>query len=170
MLRTNLLRRFAGSKHRYVCCSDTKSSSRYLSSIDAPSAVMDEDFLKFQLFDVLKIEEKLLNKNRFEHVSREIISDSLLTARKIAEEKFATHNKKNDAKEPRYDPTTGRVIINPEVGEALDAYKEAGFFRCAARVPVWYSMTSSSCHMLYMLLHLMSLPCHIYLNSHGIYQ
>ena len=43
--------------------------------------------------------------------------------------KFATHDKKNDAKEPVFDPATGRVVINPEVQEALEVYRDAGFFR-----------------------------------------
>lgn len=120
-------------RHLRVRCEGAHTCMRYFSSGQL-SSVVDEDFIKFQLFDVLNIEDDLLKTARFEHVSRDIISDSLVTAKKIAEEKFATHNKKNDANEPSFDPVTGRVVINSEVSQALDSYREAGFFRYCYRV------------------------------------
>lgn len=103
--------------------------SRFLSGGIPRSAVIDEDTVKFQLFDVLKLEENLLKKERFHHISRDIISDSLMTAKKIAEEKFASHNKLNDSREPSLHPSQRRVDINAEVKDAINAYKDAGFFR-----------------------------------------
>ena len=43
----------------------------------------------------------------------------------IAEDKFAPHNRKSDLDEPRFEG--GRVHIIPEVKEALDAFRDAGF-------------------------------------------
>ena len=50
----------------------------------------------------------------------------LETARKIADDYFAPHNRKGDLNEPRV--VNGVVELIPEVAEAMDAYREAGFF------------------------------------------
>lgn len=98
----------------------------------AGSLVVDKDFVNYQLFDVLNIEQNLFAKReKFSHLSREIVTESLDVAAKIAEEKFLPHNRKNDTTEPQWSPEKG-VVMNSEVGEALQAFREAGFFSAHA--------------------------------------
>jgi len=85
----------------------------------------DLDFILYELLDV----ESLTKRPRFAEHSRETFDAALDTAAKIAEEKFAPHNRKADLNEPRYDGI--RVEIIPEVGEALEAFREAGFMAAA---------------------------------------
>ena len=85
----------------------------------------DLDFILYELLDV----ESLTKRPRFAEHSRETFDAALDTATKIAEEKFAPHNRKGDLNEPRFDGV--RVEIIPEVGEALDAFREAGFMAAA---------------------------------------
>ena len=85
----------------------------------------DLDFILYELLDV----ESLTKRPRFLEHSRETFDAALDTAAKIAEEKFAPHNRKADLNEPRFDGV--RVEIIPEVGEALDAFREAGFMSAA---------------------------------------
>jgi len=85
----------------------------------------DLDFILYELLDV----ESLTKRPRFAEHSRETFDAALATAAKIAEEKFAPHNRKSDLNEPRFDGV--RVEIIPEVGEALDAFCEAGFMSAA---------------------------------------
>ena len=104
--------------------------SRFLSTTTTKnSSVINQDLYHFLLFDVLNIDKHLLNKNRYSHVTSDIINDMFLTTKKIAENKFANHNKKNDQNEPQVDLSSGKVVINEKVKEALQAYKDAGFFR-----------------------------------------
>jgi alkylation response protein AidB-like acyl-CoA dehydrogenase len=85
----------------------------------------DLDFILYELLDV----ESLTRRARYAEHSRETFDAALDTAAKIAEEKFAPHNRKSDLNEPRYDGI--RVEIIPEVGEALEAFREAGFLAAA---------------------------------------
>jgi alkylation response protein AidB-like acyl-CoA dehydrogenase len=85
----------------------------------------DLDFILYELLDV----EALTRRPRFAEHSRETFDAALNTAAKIAEEKFAPHNRKSDLNEPRFDGV--RVEIIPEVGEALEAFREAGFLAAA---------------------------------------
>ena len=85
----------------------------------------DLDFILYELLDV----EALTRRPRFAEHSRETFDAALNTAAKIAEEKFAPHNRKSDLNEPRFDGI--RVEIIPEVGEALEAFREAGFLAAA---------------------------------------
>ena len=85
----------------------------------------DLDFILYELLDV----ESLTRHARFAEHSRETFDAALDTAAKIAEEKFAPHNRKADLNEPRFE--NGRVEIIPEVGEALQAFREAGFMAAA---------------------------------------
>lgn len=79
----------------------------------------------FALFDVVGVED-LSTLPRFESHNREIYEAVLETARKIADDYFAPHNRKGDLNEPRV--VNGVVELIPEVAEAMDAYREAGFF------------------------------------------
>ena len=81
----------------------------------------DLDFILYELLDV----ESLTKRPRFAEHSRETFDAALDTAAKIAEEKFAPHNRKADLNEPRFE--NGRVKMIPEVAEALTAFREAGF-------------------------------------------
>ena len=85
----------------------------------------DLDFILYELLEV----ESLTRHPRFAEHSRETFDAALDTATRIAEEKFAPHNRKADLNEPRFDGI--RVEIIPEVGEALDAFCEAGFMAAA---------------------------------------
>ncbi len=81
----------------------------------------DLDFILYELLDV----GSLTKRPRFAEHSRETFDAAIDTAAKIAEEKFAPHNRTADLNEPRYDGI--QVEIIPEVGEALGAFREAGF-------------------------------------------
>ncbi|MFN0039531.1 MAG: acyl-CoA dehydrogenase [Burkholderiales bacterium] len=85
----------------------------------------DIGFLLYELLDV----EVLTRQPRFLEHSRHTFDAALDTAEKIATEKFATHNRKSDLQEPRFE--NGRVRIIPEVKAALDAFCEAGFMAAA---------------------------------------
>ncbi len=85
----------------------------------------DLDFILYELLDV----ERLTRRPRFAEHTRETFDAALDTAARIAEEKFAPHNRKSDLNEPTFDGT--RVTIIPEVGEALAAFREAGFMAAA---------------------------------------
>ena len=85
----------------------------------------DLDFILYELLGV----ESLTQRPRFAEHSRETFDAALDTAAKIAEEKFAPHNRKADLNEPHFDGQ--RVEIIPEVGEALAAFREAGFMAAA---------------------------------------
>ncbi len=81
----------------------------------------DLDFLLHELLQV----ENLCFRERYREHSRETFDAVIDTALKIAEEKFAPHARKADEHEPRFED--GRVVMIPEVAEALKAFAEAGF-------------------------------------------
>ncbi|MGQ0502327.1 MAG: acyl-CoA dehydrogenase [Panacagrimonas sp.] len=73
--------------------------------------------------------ERLSRYPRFSEHTRETFDAVLDTAERIATERFATHNKKSDQQEPHFDGE--RVQLIPEVGQALNAYAEAGLLAAA---------------------------------------
>lgn len=79
--------------------------------------------LEFLLHDWLRVEE-LTALPRFAEHSRETFDAVLELAADIASERFAPHNKRNDAEEPRFEG--GRVVLHDEVSPALRAAAEAG--------------------------------------------
>lgn len=81
----------------------------------------DLDFMLYEFLDV----ENLCWRERYREHSRETIDAVLDTALQIAAEKFAPHNRKSDENEPRFE--NGRVVMIPEVAEALRAFIDAGF-------------------------------------------
>jgi len=85
-------------------------------------APRDIDFVLYELLEV----ESLSAYPRFGDHSRETFDAALKTARQIAEDLFATHNRKADLEEPRW--VDGRVQLIPEVKQALAEYARAGFF------------------------------------------
>jgi alkylation response protein AidB-like acyl-CoA dehydrogenase len=88
------------------------------------SKLLNPRDVAFVLYELLDI-ESLTQRPRFADHSRETFDAALETAAKIAEEKFAPHNRKADLNEPRFDG--GKVTMIPEVGEALEAFRQAGF-------------------------------------------
>src|SRR5581483_6828486 len=81
----------------------------------------DLEFVLYELLDVAA----LTSRPRFAEHSRETFDAALETAARIAEDKFAPHNRKSDLNEPRI--RDGRVDLIPEVKVALDALRDAGF-------------------------------------------
>lgn len=84
----------------------------------------DRRELEFQLFDVAKLHG--LCRGPFSDYEETVISGVLDTAEKLAREKFLPHAEKSDQCEPRFED--GRAVLIPEIGEALEAYREAGLF------------------------------------------
>ncbi|MCW5624132.1 MAG: acyl-CoA dehydrogenase [Burkholderiales bacterium] len=80
--------------------------------------------LAFVLYELLGA-EALAQRPRYVEHSRETFDAVLDTAFRIATEKFAPHNRKADLNEPRFED--GRVVMIPEVAEALAAFCDAGF-------------------------------------------
>ena len=88
------------------------------------SKLLNRRDIEFVLYEFLDI-ESLTQRPRFAEHSRETFDAALETAARIAEEKFAPHNRKADLNEPRFNG--GKVQMIPEVGEALEAFRKAGF-------------------------------------------
>lgn len=80
----------------------------------------DLDFLLHDWLDVAA----LTSRPRFADHDRGTFDGVLDLSEAIATAKFAPHNKKNDAQEPRFDGE--RVHIIPEVAQALKVFAEAG--------------------------------------------
>ncbi|MET7861387.1 acyl-CoA dehydrogenase [Streptomyces sp. NPDC005318] len=80
----------------------------------------DLDFLLHDWLDVTA----LTRRPRYADHDRDTFDAVLDLSESIATRHFATHNKKNDAEEPRFDGE--RVHIIPEVKEALRVFAEAG--------------------------------------------
>lgn len=80
--------------------------------------------LAFELYEVLDA-QALTQRERFAEHNRETFDAALGTARGIAEELFAPHNRKNDENEPQY--VDGGAVLIPEVKPAVDAFNQAGF-------------------------------------------
>jgi alkylation response protein AidB-like acyl-CoA dehydrogenase len=81
----------------------------------------DLDFILYELLEV----ETLTKRERYRDHSRETFDAVIDTASKIAAEQFAPHAREADEHEPRFE--NGRVVMIPEVKQALDAFREAGF-------------------------------------------
>ncbi|HWA13496.1 MAG TPA: acyl-CoA dehydrogenase [Burkholderiales bacterium] len=92
------------------------------------SMLLNPRDLAFVLYELLDV-EALTRRPRYAEHSRETFDAALETARRIAEEKFAPHNRKADLSEPRF--VDGRVEMIPEVAEALRAFCDAGFMAAA---------------------------------------
>jgi alkylation response protein AidB-like acyl-CoA dehydrogenase len=85
--------------------------------------------LQFLLHEWLDI-ESLTERSRFSGQSRADYDDVLDLAERLAEEKFAPHNRDADISEPRI--VDDRVVLLPQVGEALNAFAEAGLLGTSA--------------------------------------
>ena len=80
--------------------------------------------LDFYLYELLQV-ESLCESTLYAEHSRETFDAMLDTAQRIAEDKFANHCAKADANEPHL--VDGKVVLIPEVKEAVDAYIDNGF-------------------------------------------
>jgi alkylation response protein AidB-like acyl-CoA dehydrogenase len=80
--------------------------------------------LAFELYEVLDA-QGLTQRPRFAEHSRETFDAAIGTARSIAENLFAPHNRTSDEHEPQY--LDGAAVLIPEVKPAVDAFLEAGF-------------------------------------------
>jgi butyryl-CoA dehydrogenase len=80
--------------------------------------------LAFELYEVLDA-QSLIQRERFAEHNRETFDAAVDTARSIAEELFAPHNRKGDEQEPQY--VDGAAQIIPEIKPALQAFHQAGF-------------------------------------------
>ncbi len=89
------------------------------------SFVVDRRNLDFMLYELFGLED-LLQHERYADYDRTTMDAVLDTAQSIAEEEFLPSAAKLDANEPAFDGKN--ISIIPEVGEALNAYREAGFF------------------------------------------
>ncbi|WP_280396796.1 acyl-CoA dehydrogenase [Nocardia carnea] len=85
----------------------------------------DLDFLLYEWLDV----ESLTRRARYAEHSRETFDAVLDLSEQLATKYFATHNKLNDIREPAFDGD--KVTINPEVGQALSAFADAGMIGAA---------------------------------------
>lgn len=84
-----------------------------------------QDDLNFLLYDWLQLENIYAHTN-FAHLDRESADAMIEAALDLAKAEFLSHAAKSDANPPIFN--NGCVTIIPEVGHALAAYREAGFF------------------------------------------
>lgn len=81
--------------------------------------------LQFMLYELLGAGQ-LPSRPRYADHSKETFDDTLGLACTLAEKYFAPHNREADQNEPHV--VDGKVRIIPQVKEALEAFKQAGFF------------------------------------------
>ena len=88
------------------------------------SPLIDRRHLEFLLYELLGV-ERLTLYPRFADHSRETFDAAIELAHHIAVTKFLTHNRKSDLNEPQM--VDGKVVLIPEIADALAAFNEAGF-------------------------------------------
>ncbi len=93
------------------------------------SMLLSRADIDFLLYDWLKV-DTLVERERYADHSRETFDATLDLCEALATDHFAPHNKKADANEPRYE--NGRVVMIPEVAQALKRFGEAGLFAAYA--------------------------------------
>jgi alkylation response protein AidB-like acyl-CoA dehydrogenase len=81
----------------------------------------DLEFVLYEWLDCMALTARPI----FAEHSRETFDAALDTAERIADEKYAPHNRKADIEEPV--AADGKVVLIPELKAALDAYVAAGF-------------------------------------------
>jgi alkylation response protein AidB-like acyl-CoA dehydrogenase len=84
------------------------------------------EFLLYELFDLTS----LTSRARFHDHDKSVFDDVLNMSLELARKEFAPHNRKNDLFEPHLE--NGVIKIIPEVKQALDKLREAGFFAAHA--------------------------------------
>lgn len=86
--------------------------------------LVDPRDLEFCLWRVLAA-DRVTGYPHFAEHDRAGFEQVIETARRIAEDSFRPHAAKSDANEPRIED--GRVVLIPEIKQALEAFAEAGF-------------------------------------------
>jgi alkylation response protein AidB-like acyl-CoA dehydrogenase len=86
---------------------------------------IDRTDLAFQLHAMLDT-EALAETTRYADWDREAMDAALDAAERIAIDHFLPHAAHLDANEPKF--VDGHAVVEPQVGEALAVYREAGFF------------------------------------------
>ncbi len=85
--------------------------------------IINPQDLAFQLFELHEVEQALGYPRYAEH-NRETLQAALDLALKVAAEEFSTHARLVDEEEPRFED--GRVVMRPEVRQALDVLRDTG--------------------------------------------
>src|SRR3954471_24734946 len=93
------------------------------------SPLIDRRHLDFVLYELLDV-ENLARYPRFAEHNRETFDAAVELAHRVALEKFLPHNRKADLHEPQM--VDGKVVMIPEIEEALTAFNEAGFMAVLA--------------------------------------
>ncbi len=88
------------------------------------SPLVDRRHLDFLLYELLDV-ERLARYPRFADHGRETFDAAIDLAHQVAVAKFLSHNRKSDLNEPQM--VDGKVVLIPEIGEALAAFNDAGF-------------------------------------------
>ncbi|HEX5638859.1 MAG TPA: acyl-CoA dehydrogenase [Burkholderiaceae bacterium] len=88
-----------------------------------PELICSRRDIAFLLYEWLRV-EGLTERPRYAEHSRETFDAALDIGERIATELFAPHNRKSDLDEPAFDGE--RVHLIPEIGQALDAFRDAG--------------------------------------------
>ena len=102
--------------------------------------------LQFLLYEWLGT-ERLVDRPKFADQSRDTYDDILELAEQVATDRFAPHNAKADANEP-YIGDDGKVVLIPEVAEALKVFGETGLLAASMHEDVGgmslpYTITSA---------------------------
>ncbi len=84
--------------------------------------------LEFLLYELIGT-GALTTRDRFAEHSRQTFDAAIDSAQRLAQAHFATHNRKADEHEPRFE--AGTVSMIPEVKTALDAFSASGFLAAA---------------------------------------
>jgi alkylation response protein AidB-like acyl-CoA dehydrogenase len=88
-----------------------------------PELICSRRDIAFLLYEWLGV-ERLTQRPRYAEHTRETFDAALDIGERIATELFAPHNRKSDLNEPTFDGE--RVLLIPEIRQALDAFREAG--------------------------------------------
>ena len=91
----------------------------------AQSAISRRD-IQFLLHEWLEV-ERLVERPRFRGQTRDDFDQVLELSERIATERFGPHNAVADANEPHVG-ADGKVVLVPEVAEALETFANAGLF------------------------------------------
>lgn len=90
--------------------------------------IINTDDLEFLLYELLDV-ERFTKLDRYADHSRDTFDAAIELALKVGVEAFAPHNHLCDADEPRFED--GKVVIRPEVGEALEVLRGTGLMAAA---------------------------------------
>src|SRR5690606_24289191 len=118
--RRNRLSGCKNARDVHIVHADARNEKRGLLM---SSLILNRRDLEFVLYEWLQVEQFCMFPRYSDH-SRETFDAVLDLCEQMANEHFASHNKKNDAQEPWFDGE--QVHIIPEVKQALDVFAEAG--------------------------------------------